>query len=116
MNRGKRWLTKWTLVPAVLVIGTGLCVSFLGQISQFISQQIPVPYHKGEEPLVEAAIREAYGAEASIADIKRHAYPVVVHLPDMKCVGFNLRRGVIGVRQTVCFKKSDESVAVRHSQ
>lgn len=115
MNRDKRSLSKWIILPAALGIGMILLVAFPRHISQLISQNIPVPYYKSEERLVEAAVREAYGAEASIADVRTHSYPVVVSLPDMKCVGFNVRRGWLGVTQTVCFRKSDGSVAVRHS-
>ena len=115
MNRDKRSLPKWIILPAVFVIGMIILVSFSGHISQLISQHTPMPYYEADEPLVEAAIREAYGAGTNISEVKRHSYAVVVYLPDMKCVGLNTRPGWLGVTQTVCFKTSDGSVAIRHS-
>ena len=115
VNREKRSLPRWIIVPVVFVIGMILWVS-VNPIGRFISQHTPVPYYQLEEPLVKAAIREAFGAGANIAEVKSHSYPVVVRLPDMNCVGFNLRPGWIGVTETVCFRKNDGSVAIRHTQ
>lgn len=116
MNRDKKSFSRWIIVPAGLVIGIIVLVSFSGQISQFIIRHTPNPYYKSDERLVEDAVKEMYGDRASIADLIGHVYPVVVSLPDMKCVGFNVRRGVLGPTQTVCFRKSDGSVALRHSE
>ncbi len=111
MSRDRRSLPKWIIVPTVLVIGVVSVFLFQDRLLQLI----PVPYYKSEAQIVEAAIKEAFGAEPS-ASVRRRSYPVVVDLPDMTCVGFNLRPGWIGATQTVCFRKSDGSVAVRHSR
>lgn len=116
VNRDKKSLPRWIIVSALLVIGMILLVSLFGPISRIIIQHTPNPYYKSDEPLVEDAIRELYGDRASMADVVGHTYPVVVSLPDMKCVGFNVRHGVLGPTQTVCFRKSDRSVVLRHSE
>lgn len=114
MSRDKRSLPRWTILPVFIVAGVILLVSFFGPASNLIVQNTPAPYVASDEPLIEAAVRESFGGEP-ISSIRRHSYPVVVQLPDMTCVGFNVRPGVLGTSRTVCFKKADGSVAVRHA-
>jgi hypothetical protein len=116
MKRNKGSLRSWIVVISVIVIGITLLASFSRNISSFVGQYIPAPYHKADTPLVEAAIAEVYGPDATIDEVRKHAYPVVIHLPSMSCVGFKLRPGWIGIEQSVCFLNSDGSVAVRHSR
>jgi hypothetical protein len=116
MSRDKRSLRKWIIVLSSVAVGTALLVAFSRNISSLLVQHVPVPYHKDDERLVKAAIAEIYGPGVSISEVKKHAYPVVIHLPDMACIGFNLRPGWIGVEQSVCFRTADGSVAIRHSR
>lgn len=114
LSRDKRSLPWWIILPVVIVAGMVLLVSFFGPVSNLIVQNTPAPYSASDEPLIEAAVRESFGNEP-ISSVRRHSYPVVVHLPDMSCVGFNVRSGVLGTSRTVCFRKADGSVAVRHA-
>ena len=68
-------------------------------------------YGPDERLYVERAI-ELYSGNGKIsrAEVFRRVDPVVVYLPDMTCVGMNLRRGVVGGDSTVCFDKSGRRV------
>lgn len=79
------------------------------------SVDTPVPFHYADEALVKRAL-ELYASSGNSTDpaLKRQVYPVVVHLPKMICVGMNLRPGVVGGDETICFNKSDGSIAIRY--
>ncbi len=47
-------------------------------------------------------------------EVLRTRYPVVVRLPEMTCVGLNLRRWMLGQDRTICFRNSDGEVVVDH--
>lgn len=104
-------------IVSIVTVAVVAAISFLPLKNWgvwYVNQILPAPYEEDDEPLVEAAMRDAFGQDVDIRNMKRTVYPVVVDLDRMKCVGLNLRRGVYGRSQTVCFSKIDGSVVVRY--
>jgi hypothetical protein len=65
----------------------------------------PVPYYRADKPYVDRALEFMSGnGKRSRRELERWYYPVVVHLPQMVCVGLNLVRGV-GETRTFCFNQ-----------
>ena len=78
-------------------------------------ESVPVPYHMSDQGLVDRAIR-IYSGNGRVPHetVIREVYRVVVHLPEMSCVGLNLRPGMAGGDTVICFRKSDGLVAVKY--
>ena len=61
-------------------------------------------YRESESPLVEKAYRVwSHNGRASRVEFNREFSPVVVYLPEMTCVGLNLKPSLVGGDETICF-------------
>lgn len=68
-------------------------------------------YREAEEKYVSKAIYIYSGkGRISRSEIEKDVRPVVVYLPDMICVGLNLRPGHAGGDTTICFDKNGNEV------
>lgn len=114
MQMRKGQIQKWTAIVIVLLIVVIAYPWVWNQAVWYSNRFIPVPYYGSDEQLVEKAVDVIAGRDDDLARIKTILYPVVVDLPEMRCVGFNPRRGTYGVSETVCFSKADGSVVVHH--
>jgi hypothetical protein len=65
---------------------------------------------KSDEPLVNKAVDIYREGKVSRGDVLRDHEPVVVYLPDMTCVGLNLKEHMVGGDTTMCFDKSGKQV------
>lgn len=89
-----------------------LILASLSTLSLSACQKAPsdtsVPYHMVDQPLVDKAL-QIYSGNGKIPKerVDREVYAVVVHLPDMSCVGLNLKPGMAGGDRTICFRNSD---------
>jgi hypothetical protein len=110
----KSQIRTWIAILVVFLIGVVAYPGVRSYAEWYSNRFIPVPYYSNDEQLVEKAVGVLYGRDKDLAWIKTSAYPVVVDLPEMKCVGFNLRRGTYGRGQTVCFSKANGSEVVRY--
>ena len=65
---------------------------------------------ESDEPVVNKAL-DIYGkGKVSRADLLKSYDVAVVYLPNMTCVGFNLRAGTAGGDETMCFDKTGRQV------
>lgn len=70
-----------------------------------------------EQQWVDSAIQLQAGSSERDRDLLLRVWvPVVVHLPDLVCVAFKLKRGALGGEATVCFSRADGSVAINHTE
>jgi hypothetical protein len=114
MQMRKGQIQKWIAIFVVLLIVVLLYPGLRFQAGSYLNRFIPVPYYNSDEQLVEKAVDVIAGRDDDLDRIQTIKYPVVVDLPEMKCVGFNPRRGTYGVTETVCFSKADGSTVVHH--
>ena len=63
-----------------------------------------------EESVVNRALDIEANGRVSREYILRTVDPVVVYLPNMTCVGLNLRKGVAGGDTTICFDGDGKKV------
>lgn len=100
---GGSMLTSWS----IMIFALAGC--------QSSKDSVPVPYHISDQGLVDRAI-QIYSGNGRVSNeaAMREVYPVVVHLPEMSCVGLNLKPGIAGGDTTICFRKSDGKIAVNH--
>ncbi len=63
-----------------------------------------------DKVLVEKALDIYSKGKVSREEILKSVNPVVVYLPDMNCVGLNLKEGVLGGDTTICFDKRGNQV------
>lgn len=97
-------------VLIVLAVALGATVYALTDVGW--RRPFPAPYDQTDKPLVDRALDIYGGGSMSRKDVLRTRYPVVVRLPEMTCVGLNLRRWMLGQDRTICFRNSDGEVVV----
>jgi hypothetical protein len=68
------------------------------------------PLRETDEPLINHAL-DLYGKGKATRDELRRSFDLaVVYLPNMTCVGFNLKAGSAGGDETMCFDKKGQKV------
>jgi hypothetical protein len=89
---------KWCLLISV-------CINLISCQSKYQSYRIV------EEPIVEKALYYYTGGwKIDRAKAETQVMPVVVYLPNMTCVGLNLKRNGAGGDTTVCFDRHGNKV------
>lgn len=54
------------------------------------------------------------GGKTSKGEVLKKYRPAVVYLPEMVCVGLNLKRGIAGGDSTYCFDKRSQKLVVEY--
>jgi hypothetical protein len=93
-------MTKLTLPPSMLGVLLAGCT---------VQPQSP-HVRASEQDIVNRALDVEANGKVSRDYILKSVDPVVLYLPDMTCVGLNLRRGVLGGNTTICFDNTGKKV------
>ena len=89
---------------AFFIVG---CLIASGGCSQ---RQVEPDIRPSERAIVDKAL-EIYGkGKVDRTQLLNRYNPVVVYLPDMTCVGINLKAGIAGGDTTICFDRTGKQV------
>lgn len=74
-------------------------------------------YRNSDEEWIDKAIELHFGPGKNSRDrALMIVNPSIVYLPEMVCVGLNLKNNSLGADQTICFSKSDGSTIIVHNE
>lgn len=90
--------TAWNLAIRVSLLAASACSRPVSHIRE------------SDEPIVNKALDDYGKGKISRTDLLKTYDVVIVYLPNMACVGFNLRGGMAGGDETFCYDKVGRKV------
>lgn len=94
-----------------------ICTILTTTLSGCINDNDSNTYRDFDEKWVNKAIELHFGeGKNSRENALKVIKPSVVYLPEMVCVGLNLKSNSLGADQTICFSKEDESAVLVHNE
>lgn len=104
-----RLINPWIALSTAL-----LCFVFLSSCSGSMRRS---PIDGEEQSLINRSLDASVGTSKEGRKTMMSMFtPVVIYLPDVKCVAFKANKGTIGGEFTACFRKTDDSLAFTHTE